>query len=175
MASAAASPPGRDSIPRLFPAQNRSSPFPFSNLACPRGSAPITAVPSPPTSSPVSHRFPLGGSGAVSSLSSSSPVSPLPNGRRKSKHRSVKAETARPPANNLGAQQPKFSALRQEHAPRSARHAAAHFGLPFLFPTNARQRSLRSFPLPVSMSIPSAETAPSAGTMIGCGSRLVFR
>ena len=98
---------------------SRSSHASFKNMDCPLPFAPTTAIRSLLTRSAV---FPSSMSGRSSwSLSTTpikpqriSPGQPQQNGRHERMHRTLKAETARPPDRNQATQQVRFDVFRAE-------------------------------------------------------------
>jgi putative transposase len=69
------------------------------------------------------------------------PASPAQNGRHERMHRTLKAETTRPPAGNLGAQQTRFNRFRQEY-----NEERPHEALGQSTPDSVYVRSAREFP-----------------------------
>ena len=126
--------------PRL-PKLNRSSCACSKSLAYRSASAPTTASPLPP--------IPWDG---LSQLSAwwvrlgvlpefIEPGKPQQNGRHERMHRTLKAETTRPPAANLAAQQRKFNAFRQEF-----NQQRPHEALDLETPADCYTPSLRPMP-----------------------------
>jgi putative transposase len=69
------------------------------------------------------------------------PASPAQNGRHERMHRTLKAETTRPPAGSLGAQQARFNRFRQEY-----NEERPHEALGQRTPASVYARSAREFP-----------------------------
>lgn len=137
----------------------------FASSACPSASVPTTASPSLPMPWAV---FP--GSAWWIRLGIQpeliEPARPQQNGAHERMHRTLKAETTRPPERSLKAQQRRFDAFRSIY-----NDERPHEALDLQPPASLFQPSARPFPdrlrpssiRPTTRSVSSAPTAASAG------------
>src|SRR5947208_1569969 len=119
----------------------------FAATACPSGSAPITARRLRLLPWAGSRRSRCGGSAWGFGPSSSSPRTPEQNGRHERMHKTLKAETARPPRRTLAAQQRRFDWFRQRYNTERPHEALGQRLPASLYHASPRPYSTRLLPI----------------------------